>query len=162
LRTGGPFLVHLFFSKENTRVIEYGNRIRPVYGRIRYKYGVITTVYGRIRAVYIPYFYRNPGRWFTAVLIPYRIRRVYGSNTALYTVRIWPYTVVKVPYSYRIRSYRHRIQCHVLSYSQALLVNKRRSKFHPLLPWIEQYYLYFNIILTIEIDPCINLNKKKR
>jgi hypothetical protein len=142
-------------SSNPARVIGYGNRIRPVYGRIRYKYGVITTVY-------IPYFYRNPGRWFTAVLIPYRIRRIYGSNTALYTVRIWPYTVVKVPYSYRIRSYRHRIRCHVLPYSQAFLVNKRRSKFRPLLPWIEQYNLYFNIILTIEIDPCNNLNKKKK
>jgi hypothetical protein len=56
-----------------------GDGLRLSYtARMRCEYGAFTAVYGQIRAVYMPYFCRNPGRWFTAVLVPYRIQRVYG------------------------------------------------------------------------------------
>jgi hypothetical protein len=55
------------------------------------KYGTYTAVNGHIRAVYAPYFYRNPGRWFTTVcnentvcIRPYTVQ-----NAVLYTIPIY-------------------------------------------------------------------------
>ncbi len=59
--------------------------------KIRHIYGTYTAVNGHIRAVYAPYFYRNPGRWFTTVfnentvcIRPYTVQ-----NAVLYTVPIY-------------------------------------------------------------------------
>jgi hypothetical protein len=55
------------------------------------QYGTYTAVNGQIRAVYPPYCYRDPGRWFTTVcnentvcIRPYTVQ-----NGVLYTVPIY-------------------------------------------------------------------------
>jgi hypothetical protein len=55
------------------------------------KYGTYTAVDGHIRAVYAPYFYRNPGRWFTTVCNENTvcIRSYTVQNAVLYTVPIY-------------------------------------------------------------------------
>jgi hypothetical protein len=55
------------------------------------KYGTYTAVNGQIRAVYAPYCYRNPGRWFTTVCNENTvcIRAYTAQNAVLYTVPIY-------------------------------------------------------------------------
>jgi hypothetical protein len=55
------------------------------------KYGTYTAVNGQIRAVYAPYCYRNPGRWFTTVRNENTvcIRPYTAQNAVLYTVPIY-------------------------------------------------------------------------
>ncbi len=80
-------LYFFLLSHKSTRVVEYGHRIRAVYGCIWRKYGVFTVVYSQIRVVYMPYFAGNQA----GVLRPYLHRTVYGVFAA--KIR-WPYMAI--------------------------------------------------------------------
>jgi len=144
-----------------TRVVEYGHRIRAVYGCIWRKYGVFTVVYGQIRAVYMPYFSGNQA----GVLRPYLYRTVYGVFTA--KIR-WPYmgvyshilavygriSVVYMPYWHCIRYY-------VTSYLHELFVTEgAMTILSSFPPQMEQISFYFWINTYHWSCHSTNLNEK--
>jgi hypothetical protein len=114
---------------------------------------------------YGPYTYRI----FTIIQIddlrPYSYRIVYSVFTAQMRHCIRPVFDHIQSLRYCIHIVYGRIAtvydvryCHIHRHFSSV---REEVNFVPLLPWIEQYNLYFNIIFTIEIDSWINLNKKK-
>jgi hypothetical protein len=95
MKKGGPLSCRIFAALK----IDYSEfclflitKAAYIPGRkIRHIYGTHTAVNGQIRAVYAPYCYRNPGRWFTTVCNENTvcIRPYTAQNAVLYTVPIY-------------------------------------------------------------------------